>query len=142
MKRIVLGTIVGAIVLYVVGYLIFNMAAADFYAANQTGPAGAFRDALLQWADISMNVPFALLITLFIARRTGAPTITEGFVAGAVVGFLIWLTADMNYYAFANLWNLSVVIVDPLLEAAHAGIGGAAIAAVLAMIPTRDPGGA
>jgi hypothetical protein len=37
--------------------------------------------------------------------------------------------------AFSNLWNFSVVIVDPLLEAAHAGIGEAAIAAVLSMIP-------
>jgi uncharacterized membrane protein YvlD (DUF360 family) len=34
MKRFVIGTIVGALALYAVGYLIFDVAVADFYAAT------------------------------------------------------------------------------------------------------------
>lgn len=54
---------------------------------------------------------------------------------GAVVGFLVWFTADFAIYDFMNVQNLTRTVVDPLLEAVHGGIGGGVIAVVLAKIP-------
>jgi hypothetical protein len=51
--------------------------------------------------------------------------------AGAAVGFLIWLCADFTLYGITNINNLTLTIVDPLVELVRGGITGAAIAAFL-----------
>ena len=129
MKRIVIGTIVGSIVLYIVGYAIFSVAVADFYAAN-AGIPGVFKDPNLQWALAIGNLPMAALITLCISTR--AQTIGAGLATGALIGFLVWFHADFSLYGFTNLFNLTITIIDPLLSAIPSACAGAVIAAVLA----------
>ncbi len=58
----------------------------------------------------------------------------EGLKVGAIVGFLMWFSADMIFYGIWNVENLTAAIVDSLLELVRGGIGGAVIAAVLAKI--------
>ena len=134
-KRLVIGTIVGGITLRLVGYLIVERAFAGFYAANVGSATGAFRDPGLQWAYALSGLSFAALVTLGIASRAGAPTIAGGFTTGAVIGFLVWFGVDFGLYGYANLFNLTATIVDPLIETVHFGIAGAVIAVVLARIP-------
>ena len=43
-KRLVIGTLVGGIILYALGYLIFDLAFADFYAANTGSATGVERN--------------------------------------------------------------------------------------------------
>jgi hypothetical protein len=134
-KRIVIGSIVGAVVLYALGYLVFNVLLESFYAANMTAVAGVFRESQMQWAVAVGETASAVLLTLAILSRGGTPTLGVGAIAGAVVGFLVWWTADFVYYGFANVWNLTIVIVDPFVEAIHYAITGAIIALVLARVP-------
>jgi len=134
-KRLVIGTLAGAITLQVVGYLIFDLAVLDFYLENAGPATGAFRAGPVQWAFGLANLSLAALITLGITSRGGAPTIGRGFVTGLVIGFLVWFGVDFTLYGFTFLWNLTVVIVDPVLEAIHNGIAGAVIAFVLTRIP-------
>ena len=130
-KRIAIGTIAGTVTLYVVGYLLFEIIWASFYAANVTSA----RPASLQWAVLAGNLCFALLVTLAIETRTSVPSIASGFVTGAVIGFLAWLGAHLSYYATVNVITLNIVMIDPLNELIHTGIAGAVIAAVLLRIP-------
>jgi hypothetical protein len=55
------------------------------------------------------------------------------------VGFFLWFTVDFLQYSFTNLSTLTLTIVDPLLEAVHAGIGGAIIAPVLKKVAASAP---
>jgi hypothetical protein len=130
-KRAVAGTVVGGIVLYVVGYLIFTKAFASFYAANAGSATGVDRGGELLWAMLVGNFAYAALVTYTLARRSGSWAIAEGARVGAIVGFLIWCTADFVFYGYSNIANLTRTIVDPLLEIVHGGIGGAVIAAVV-----------
>jgi hypothetical protein len=134
-KRIIIGTIVGAVVLYVLGYLIFNVLIESFYAANMTSVPGVFHESQVQWAIILGEAAAAALLTLAILSRGGTPSLAGGAVAGAVVGFLVWVTADFVYYGLASIWTLTIVIVDPFVEAVRHGITGAVIALVLAKVP-------
>ncbi len=134
-KRLLIGTIVGGVTLRLVGYLIIERAFVDFYAANVGSATGAFRDPGLQWAYALSSLSLAALVTLGIVSRAGAPTIGRGFTTGAVIGFLVWFGVDFGLYGYANLFNLTATVVDPLLETIHHGIAGAVIAAVLARIP-------
>jgi len=134
MKRILIGTIVGTVVLYALGWLMFDNAFASFYAAYRAAPESVYRDPALQWANVLASVPYAVLISLCLANR-GATSPAQGIITGGVVGFLVWATADIGYYGFASIWNFPVLIVDPILEFVHAGVSGAVIAAVLARVP-------
>ena len=134
-KRFAIGTIVGGITMYAVGYLIFTLAFSAYYAANVGAATNALREPTLEWAAVLGGLAFGALITYVIVSAAEAPTIASGFMKGAVVGFLAWLSVDLVYYSATNLWNFTIVLLDPVLEFVHSGIGGAVIAAVLARVP-------
>ncbi len=133
-KRFIIGTIVGGIALYILGYVMFNLAFADFFAANAGSATGAWKDPQVIWAIALGTLSYAALITLALGTRAGSTTIVEGLKVGAIVGFLMWFSADMIFYGIWNVENLTEAIVDSLLELVRGGIGGAVIVAVLGKI--------
>ena len=133
-KRFIIGTVVGGIALYILGYVIWNMLFADFFAANAGSATGVEKDPQVVWAITLGTLSYAALVTLAIGTRAGSATIVEGLKTGAIVGVLLWFTVDFIFYGIFNISNLTLTIVDPLLELIRAGIGGAVIAAVLAKI--------
>jgi len=133
--RLAIGTIVGGITLYIVGYLIFDMALANFYAESLIDVDGAYRDAPVQWLQAVGNLLLGALVTLGIMSRAGTPSIAGGFAIGALIGFLAWGGADFSLVALMNVWSPTIVLIDPLVEAIHHGTAGAVIAAVLARVP-------
>ncbi len=133
-KRLIIGTIVGGIVLYILGYLIWELAFADFFAANAGSATDVFRDNPVIWAVALGTLSYAALLTLAIGTRAGTATIVDGLKIGAIVGFLLWFGSDFIHYGIANISNLTATIVDPLLELIRAGISGAVIVAVLGKI--------
>jgi hypothetical protein len=134
-RRFVIGTIVGAVTLFIVGYVIFDWAVAAFYVANAGSATGAYRSEVLYWAVALANLAYAALIMYAIGNRTGTLSILKGTMIGAVVGFLLWCTADFMFYGYTHLSNLTKTVVDPLLEIVHGGIAGAVVAAVLKKVP-------
>ena len=133
-KRILIGTLVGGVAMYALGYLIFELAFGGFYATNVGSASGVFRDSDLQWAVALGSFSLAALVTLAIESRPGPLTIGKGFSTAAVVGFLLWLGVDFIRYGGTNVPNLRRTLVDPLLEIVRNGAVGAIIAAVLARI--------
>jgi hypothetical protein len=137
--RFAAGTLVGGIVLLGVGYLIFNVAFASFYAANAGSATGVDRVPQLLWAVAVGSLAYGALITYVLAQRAGSVTVGAGFMAGAVVGFLLWCAVDFILYGSMNIQNLTRTVVDPLLELVHGGIGGAAIALVVGKMAASGP---
>lgn len=139
-KATVTAALVGAIALFATGYLIFDLAFAGFYAANAGSATGVDRGSQVIWAMSVAQLAYAALITFVIVNRGGTVSIGAGAKIGAIVGCLLWATADFVFYAATNLSNLTLTIVDPLLELVHGGIGGAVIAAVAGMMagPTQS----
>ncbi len=136
-KRFLIGTLVGGITMYLLGYLIWTLAFADFFAANTGSATGVAREAGLVWAVALGTLSLAALVTLAVGSRAGSSTIGGGFKIGAIVGFLVWFGVDFIRYGITNVSNLTATIVDPLLEIVRTGIGGAVIAAVLARLVKR-----
>jgi hypothetical protein len=133
-KRIVIGTLVGAVTLHVMGFLIFGLALVDFGMANRGPATDAFKEPQLRWAFALGDLALATLVTLAIVIR-GVPTIAGGVVTGAVVGCLVWFGVSFIQYGYLNVWNLTATIVGPLCSTIQYGIAGAVIAAVLARVP-------
>ncbi len=133
-KRLIIGTVVGGFTLHVLGYLIWVIAFADFFAANAGSASGVSRDAPLMWAIALGNLSLGALLTLAVGSRPKFPSIGEGFKIGAIVGFLIWLGVDFILYGVNNVSNLTATIADSLLEVVHNGVAGAVIVAVIGRI--------
>lgn len=134
-KRFLAGTLVGGIVLYAVGYLIFTMAFASFYASNAGAATGVDRPAELMWAVVLGSLGYAALICYAMGARV-TPGLGAGAKIGAVVGFLMWFAVDFILYGVQDVSNLTRTMVDPLLEIVHGGIGGAAIGFVVGRMKT------
>ena len=92
-KRIAIGTVVGGITMFVVGYLVFDMAMVGFYETNGAGFFGYGREAKLWWAVALGIASLATLVTLCI-EWSGAKNATQGFKIGGMVGFLVWFGVD------------------------------------------------
>lgn len=133
-KRISIGTVVGAITLFILGYVLFDLAFGEFYAANMGSATGVERETPLLWASALGSVSYALLLALALEGKGASVTIVDGLRIGAVVGFLMWFTVDFTFYGLFHLTNLKLAIVDPLLELVHAGVAGAVMAAVSARV--------
>ena len=133
-KRMTIGTIVGGIVLYILGVVIWQMLFADFFAANAGSATGVAKEMPVIWAIALGSLLYAKLITYVLETGSGTKSVMDGLKAGAVVGLLLWGTVDFIYYGYFNLNNLTGVIADTVLEGVRGGIVGAVIAGVLAKV--------
>lgn len=133
MKRLVIGSVVGTIVLYLLGMLFWQMLFADFFDANAGSAIGVDREAPILWAVIAGTLCYAVLLTLGLESRSGK-SLMDGVIVGAVVGGLLWGTADLILYGITNLDNLTAAVSDAVLEAVRGGITGGVLALVLAKV--------
>jgi len=96
------------------------------------------RETPLVWPWVLGELALAILVTLAIIQ-TESDSLLKGFKVGAIVGFLVWFGVHFNMYASMDLTNLTVAIVDPLLELIRMGITGAVIGLVLGRLSKREP---
>lgn len=115
------------------GYVMFWTVLGNFYAyALKAGSAtGVPRESPLVWAVALGALSYSALVTLAIGNCVGSPTIGAGVKVGALVGFLVWFTADFMLYGISNVLNLTSALVDPLLEVVPSAIAGGVIAGLL-----------
>jgi len=141
-KQLVIGTLVGAVTVLAIGYLMFTAALGNFYAyaMNAGSAAGVAREPQLFWAVALGALSYGALLTLVIGSRASNLTLGSGVKMGAIVSFLLWFTADFMLYGISNVGSLTTTIVDPLLELVPGAMAGGVIASVLRRTasPTRE----
>jgi uncharacterized membrane protein len=130
-KQWVGGTVAGAVVLFAVGYVIFELLLKDFYAANSGTATGVYREAQIMWAVAVGALAYAALILYALRGSAASLNVASAAKVGATVGFLIWACADFTLYGISNINTLTLAVVDPLVELVRGGITGAALAVVL-----------
>jgi hypothetical protein len=135
-KGVLTGTVVGGIVMYVMGYLLWGVLLTSFFEGQTAGAVG--RDAPVLWAAVVGTLSLAMLVTLVVGWSDSA-SMMEGFRTGALVGFLVWFVVDLIIFANFEFSTLAGSVSDALVESVRTGIGGAAIGAVLGMGSNSQP---
>jgi hypothetical protein len=133
-KSLVIGTVVGGTTVFVTGLLLFAVPPlSTFYAyAMDSGSAtGVRRDSPLIWAAFLGALSYGALVTLAIGSRSEQTGIGAGMRTGAIVGYLLWFTANFMFFAVRNVGNVMSTLVDPLLELVPGAFAGGMVAAVL-----------
>jgi hypothetical protein len=120
-----LAVIVTAIIAFFGGWLIFGIVLSSYYKAH-TNPASFFLMKESMGALAIAILSTSVLIT-WIIQRTGSTTFMKGFATTLWVSFLIILTFDLNMYAFWDIFDLGILIVDVIASSIFwALIGGLA----------------
>lgn len=130
-KQWVVGTIGGGVVVMVAGYIIFEVLLGDFYRSNTGSATGVTRDPQIMWASAIGALAYAALILHALKGQAAPVNVSSSMKVGAIVGFLLWLTADFTIYGATNTNNLTLTVVDPFVELVRGGIAGAALGALL-----------
>lgn len=130
-NRFVLAALAGGVVIFCVGFVLYGVVLADFFAANQGSAVGAMRE----MPDLVHLALGQLVLGLFLAviidkwARVGG--LAAGLKIGAISGLLMGLGYDLTMFGVSNMSNITATLVDPLVTMAQMALGGAAIGAVL-----------
>ncbi len=132
-NKIVIGTLVGGVVFFLLGFLIYGLLLADFMAANSNPCVMLKMEEMIWWALIASNLVMAFFLSL-IFSWTGTNTIGGGMGKGAMVGFITGLGFDLGMYATSTMMNSpGAIMADVAASAVMCAVTGAAIGMVMGM---------
>jgi hypothetical protein len=130
-QRCLVGSLVGGIVLFFLGYAIFGVLLAGFFEANRGSATGVNRESIDFVALAIGQLMWGAGLTTVLMWK-GASTAMDGLKIGATVGLLFFLGFDLTMYATTHLSNLIAALVDALAATALFAVTGAVITLVTA----------
>jgi hypothetical protein len=130
-NRFVMATLAGGITVFVMGYLIYGLATASFFAANQGSAIGVMKETPdFLYLGLGQLV-FGALLAVVIGKWARVSGAGAGLQIGAVLGLLFGFGIDLTLYGVDNISTLTATLVDPFLVAIQMACGGAVVGAVL-----------
>ena len=128
-QKILIGALIGAITLFVIGYIIYVLimpspafAQGDCYGDCATDPA-----AIIFPAIIVMEILWALLVAVIFGRWASISTFNTGMKAGAFIGLIIGLGIGLDIFATTCLITFNAVIFYGITYAIRYAIAGGVI---------------
>ena len=121
-QRFIMGTIVGGVTLFVVGFLVFGLALANAYPATSID-----REVPILWALGVGQLGWGALLVLVLNHWPGGATAAGGFKPAAIIGFLASASIGLGFYSMTTLPTSMMNFVEPFIAAVMFGIAGAAV---------------
>jgi hypothetical protein len=134
-KKFFIGTLVGGIAFFFLGYLIYGLALNSFFMKHSTAVAGSMRGMadIIWWALILGNFAMAALVTYVLLIAGRATSFGNAAGTAASVGLFAGLSTDLIHYATANSFDLHSLAADVIVNIVMYAIAGGIIGAVLGM---------
>jgi MFS family permease len=130
-KKFAIGTIVGGVLFFLLGWLIFGILLNSYMHSHGAGPIGHRADRGPVWLYlIAAQFVFAALYT-FIFLKANVKGWMEGLIAGGIIGGLSTAAFDFMTYSFTTLLSKKGYTVDIIASAVMAAIVGAVLGVVL-----------
>ena len=132
-KNRLLATLVGFIVFFLLGWLIYGMLLMDFYGNNSGSASGVMRadDEMIWWALILGNLFQAYLLVYIFGNWANITTFSDGLKAGAIIGLIMGLAFNFTMYGTSNIMNMTSTLVDPFVSAVMMAITGGVVGFML-----------
>lgn len=132
-SKIIVAGLVGGVVAFILGFLVWGLALNSFMAENTGSATGVMKsEADFNWiAMVLGHLSYGLLFAIVFGRWASISTFATGAKAGAVLGFLFGFTSDMIMYGSTNIMNLTGTIVDIVAMTIIGAIVGGVVALML-----------
>ncbi len=128
-KQISAGTITGAITLFGLGFLMFELMGGG--AQLFDGSAAGLRGEVLKVPIFLIDVATALLVTIVYNRWAGIKTFAAGAKNGLWIGLLLGAIVQLDFYACTEVSTLNSVFFYMATHAVRTAIAGGVIGWVL-----------
>ncbi|MFN8265886.1 MAG: hypothetical protein U0T11_07425 [Chitinophagaceae bacterium] len=130
-KKLVIGGIIGGVVIFLAGWLIYGILLMDYMAHHSRMSSGAFRSEteMIMWAMALGNLGFGFLIS-FLLSKLNVNDLKGGLIYGALLGLFISFSMDMMLYAQLNIWGKGAIVADVIGSTIMFAIAGAVIGLV------------
>lgn len=133
-KKLFIATLAGAVLQFLLGWLIYGILLADFMESNTTQFEGLMKD--MSGAGFMVGVFLSGLVMSFLLayifqRWAKFETFMQGLYAGAFFGFFLALSFDLYFYSSMNLMTVSGTIVDIISTTITSALLGGMIAWIL-----------
>lgn len=114
-KKLLITTLIGTLVYFFVGWLVFDFILGSYTDAHTTQLEGMKKtgaDFGLNWVIVSCAA-YALLLSVLVIFFINLKQTSRGFALGAIVGILVAVMADTYWYGTSNFYsNFTVVLLD------------------------------
>ncbi|SVC90716.1 uncharacterized protein METZ01_LOCUS343570, partial [marine metagenome] len=103
-KQCTTATLAGGIAMFATGYLLYELAFADFFASNTGTATGVMKETPLYWSIIIGSFIAAAFLVMVIGWR-GDSSAGAGLKTGALVGLMTSLGSNFVMYGAYNIAN-------------------------------------
>jgi hypothetical protein len=125
--KILRGTVFGAIVYFLIGWLIYGILLMDFFSTGMNQCANRPMGEMIWWAMIVSNLAVALLLTLILYWKK-ARGILAGLITGAIFGVLFTTTIDFSFWSMSTIYSgISTILAEIAVSAFIYGVVGMVI---------------
>lgn len=125
--KILLATLLGGVVMFLLGWLVFGILLMDYYTANTTHYDGLMKEMPNLGLIFLANLLMAFLYAFIFQRWAGIRTFVGGLNGGMIIGLLFTLIMDLMFISGMNLYPASLIVVDVIVNTIMAGIVGGVI---------------
>lgn len=130
-NRFVLAALAGGVVNFVVGFVLYGVLLASFFAANQGSAVGAMKE-VPDLVHLGLGqLVFGVFLAVVIDKWARVGGLAAGLRIGAISGLLMGLGYDLTMFGVSNISNITATLVDPLVFMVQMACAGAATGAVL-----------
>jgi uncharacterized membrane protein len=129
-KKLAIGGIVGGILFFLLGWLLFGMLLVDFMK-NHAGVVSGFDKTPPDMLYLIIgNLASGLLLT-YIFVKTNVNSLTGGLITGAVLGALTSVSVDCIMYGTTKLVSKNMMMADVLASVGMWAVAGAVLGLLL-----------
>ena len=130
--RVLVAAVVGTIVMFTLGYLIFHVAFGTYLHANMINYPGLMKEMPDMVPLVLSNFAFSWLYAYIFDQWAGVRTFVGGVIAGITIAIPLAIAIELQYLAFFNLYKtIAIVFVDVIAIAVMNGITGGVMGLII-----------
>lgn len=132
-NKFLIGTLVGGITFFLLGYLFYGLALSSFFMNHTVAPSGSMKnmDQIVWWALILGNLTSAALLSYIFLKLGNVSSFGSGARTGFVIGFFMSLSMGLVRFGTENSLDLTGTITDVAVGTVMTAIAGGVIGVLL-----------
>ena len=135
MKNIIISGLVGAIVLFILGFLFYAVLFMDFFENHAPpGMEGVMKEMPNLGLVFAGNLALGLMLAYVFEKLASIRTFSKGLYVGFVLGLLISLYFDLIFLGTSNFMSSTTIAVDVVISTVIIGLSAAVVAMILGKI--------